>query len=59
MPKHIDGQKLEQETLILEEAGMYLRKERYGLRVQYDKQLFRLRFFKQALELSRERLVSV
>ena len=59
MPKHIDGQKLEQETLVLEEAGMYLRRKRDGLQVRHDKQLSRLRFFEQALDLSRERLVSV
>jgi hypothetical protein len=57
--KHPDGQKLEQDNLVLKEAGAHLRKERDGLQVRHDKQLFRLRFFEQALELSRERLVSV
>ncbi|CRL31159.1 unnamed protein product [Penicillium camemberti] len=57
--KHIDGQKLEQDNLILKEAGAYLRKERDSLQVRHDKQLSRLRFFEQALDLSRERLVSV
>jgi hypothetical protein len=57
--KHIDGQKLEQDNLVLKEASAHLRKERDGLQFRHDKQLFRLRFFEQALELSRERLVSV
>ncbi|KAJ5202887.1 hypothetical protein N7449_004966 [Penicillium cf. viridicatum] len=57
--KHIDGQKLEQDNLALKEAGTHLRKERDGLQVRHDKQLARLRFFEQALELSRERLVRV
>ncbi|CAG8295812.1 unnamed protein product, partial [Penicillium salamii] len=57
--KHIDGQKLEQDNLALKEAGTHLRKERDGLQVRHDKQLSRLRFFDQALELSRERLVRV
>ena len=59
MSKQIDGQKLEQDNLILKEAGAYLRKERDSLQVRHDKQLSRLRFFEQALDLSRERLVSV
>jgi hypothetical protein len=57
--KHIDGQKLEQDNLVLKEAGANLRKERDSLQVRHDKQLSRLRFFEQALEVSRERLVSV
>jgi hypothetical protein len=57
--KHLDGQKLEQENLVLKEAGTHLRKERDGLQVRHDKQLSRLRFYEQALELSRERLISV
>ncbi|CAG8080653.1 unnamed protein product [Penicillium salamii] len=57
--KHIDGQKLEQENFVLKEAGTHLRQKRDGLQVRYDKQLFRLRFFEQALDLSRERLASV
>ncbi|CAG7966566.1 unnamed protein product [Penicillium salamii] len=57
--KHIDGQKLRQENLDLEEAGAHLRKERDSLQVRHDKQLSRLRFFEQALESSRERLVNV
>ncbi|CAG8217176.1 unnamed protein product [Penicillium nalgiovense] len=57
--KHIDGQKLEQDNLILKEAGAQLRKERDLLQLCHDKQLSRLRFFEQALELSRERLSSV
>ncbi|KAJ5037716.1 hypothetical protein NUH16_011315 [Penicillium rubens] len=57
--KHVDGQKLEQDNLALKEAGTHLRKERDGLQVRHDKQLSRLRFFEQALELSRERLVRV
>ena len=57
--KQIDGQKLEQDKLVLKEAGTHLSKERDGLQVRHDKQLSRLRFFEQALELSRKRLVSV
>jgi hypothetical protein len=57
--KHIDSQKLEQENLLSKEVGAHLRKERDGLQVRYDKQLFQQRFFEQAVELSRERLVSV
>jgi hypothetical protein len=57
--KHVDGEKLEQENLVLKEAGTHLRKERDGLQVRHDKQLSRLRFYEQALELSRERLISV
>lgn len=57
--KHIDGEKLVQDNLVLKEAGTHLRKKRDGLQVRRDKQLSRLRFFEQALELSRERLVSV
>ncbi|CAG7947638.1 unnamed protein product [Penicillium salamii] len=57
--KHIGGEKLEQRNLALKEAGTHLRKERDGLQVRHDKQLSWLRFFEQALELSRERLTSV
>ncbi|CAG8275481.1 unnamed protein product [Penicillium olsonii] len=57
--KHIDGEKLEQDNLVLKETGTHLRKERDGLQVRHDKQLSRLRFFEQALELSREKLISV
>jgi hypothetical protein len=57
--KHIDSQKLEQENLLLKEAGTHLRQKRDGLQVRYDKQLARLRFVEQALDLARERLVSV
>ena len=59
MSKHIDGEKLEQDNLVLKEAGTLLRKERDGLQLRHDKQLSRLRFFEQALELSREKLISV
>ena len=58
MSKHIDGQKLEQSNR-MKESGTDLRKERDGLQLRQDKQLFRLRFSEQALELSRERLISV
>ena len=57
--KHINGQKLEQSNQNLKEAGTYLRKERDGLQLRHDKQLARLRFFGQALESSRERLISL
>jgi hypothetical protein len=57
--KHIDGQKLEQDNLVLKEAGAHLGKERDILQVRHDKQLSRLRVFEQALESSRERLISV
>ncbi|CAG8875843.1 unnamed protein product [Penicillium salamii] len=57
--KHIDGENLEQGNLFLKEAGTHLRKERGGLQLRHDKQLSRLRFFEQALELSREKLISV
>ncbi|CAG7983673.1 unnamed protein product [Penicillium salamii] len=57
--KHIDGEKLEQDNLVLKETGTHPRKERDGLQVRHDKQLSRLRFFEQALELSREKLISV
>ncbi|KAJ5037139.1 hypothetical protein NUH16_005022 [Penicillium rubens] len=57
--KHIDGQKLEQDNLVLKEAGAHLEKERDILQVRHDKQLSRLRVFEQALESSRERLISV
>ncbi|CAG7950661.1 unnamed protein product [Penicillium salamii] len=57
--KHIDGQKLEQENLVLKEAGTHLRQKRDGFQLRHEKQLSRLRFFEQALDLSRERLVSV
>ncbi|KAJ5862975.1 hypothetical protein N7455_007043 [Penicillium solitum] len=57
--KHINGQRLEQENLLLEEAGAHLRKKRDGLKLRHDKQLARLRFLEQALDSSRERLVSV
>jgi hypothetical protein len=59
MSKHMDGQKLQQSNQILQEAGAHLRKKRDHLQVRHDKQLSRLRFFEQALELSRKRLVSV
>jgi hypothetical protein len=59
MSKHIDGQKLQQSNQILQEAGAHLRKKRDHLQVRHDKQLSRLRFFEQALDLSRKRLVSV
>jgi hypothetical protein len=57
--KKIDGQKLEQDNLVLKGAGTDLRKERDGLQLRHDKQLSRLRFFDQALESSRERPISV
>jgi hypothetical protein len=57
--KHIDGNKLEQDNLVLKEAGVHLRKERDCLQLRHDKQLSRLRFSEQALESSRERLTSV
>jgi hypothetical protein len=57
--KHIDGQELQQSNQILREAGPHLRKERDGLQLRHDKQLARLRFFGQALESSRERLISL
>ncbi|CAG8160898.1 unnamed protein product, partial [Penicillium salamii] len=57
--KHIDGQKLEQENMVLKEADTNLRQKRDGLQTRHDKQLSRLRFFEQALELSREKLISV
>ncbi|KAK9847490.1 hypothetical protein MYU51_018643 [Penicillium brevicompactum] len=38
--KHIDFEKLEQEHLVVKEAGTHLRKERDGLQVRHDKQLF-------------------
>ena len=59
MSKHIDGENLEQGNLVLKEAGTHLRKERDGLQLRHNKQLSRLRFFEQALELSREKLTSV
>jgi hypothetical protein len=59
MSKHIDGEKLEQRNLALKEVGTHLKNERDGLQVRHDKQLSRLRFFEQALELSRERLISL
>ncbi|KAK9847929.1 hypothetical protein MYU51_017399 [Penicillium brevicompactum] len=37
--KHIDGKKLEQDNLVLKEAGTHMRKERDGLQVRHDKQL--------------------
>ncbi|KAI1828849.1 hypothetical protein DTO027I6_10225 [Penicillium roqueforti] len=57
--KHIDGQELQQSNQILREAGTHPRKERDGLQLCHDKQLDRLRFFEQALESSRERLISL
>jgi hypothetical protein len=57
--KHIDGQKLQQSNQILKEARTHLRKERVGLQPHHEKQLARLRFFEQALESSRERLISL
>ena len=57
--KHIDVQKIDQGNEILKEAGTYLRKKRDGLQLHHEKQLARLRFFGQALESSRERLISL
>jgi hypothetical protein len=57
--KHIDVQRIDQSNEILKEAGTYLRKERDGLQLHHEKQLARLRFFGQALESSRERLISL
>ncbi|CAG8125826.1 unnamed protein product [Penicillium nalgiovense] len=57
--KHIDGENLEQGNLVLKEAGTHLRKKRDGFQVRHDKQVYQLCFFEQALESSRERLVSV
>ena len=59
LSKHIDGQKLEQSNRILKEAGTHPRKESDGLQLRHDKQLSRLHFFEQVLELSQERLISV
>lgn len=57
--KQINGQKLEQENLLLEEAGAHLRKKKDGLQLRHDKQLARLHFLEQALDSSRRKLVSV
>jgi hypothetical protein len=57
--KHIDGEKLQQDNLVLKEAGAHLRKEGDSLEARHDKQLYRLCFFEQALKSSRERLVSL
>ena len=57
--KHIDGEKLEQDNLLLKQTGMQLRKQREGLQLRHDKQLSRLRFFEQALGSSRDRLTGV
>ena len=57
--KHIDGENLEQGNLALKEAGTQLRQKTDGLQVRRDKQLSRLRFTEQALNMSRERLTSV
>jgi hypothetical protein len=57
--KHIDGQELQQSNQIPREAGTHLRKERDGLQLHHMKQVARLRFFEQALESSRERLVNL
>lgn len=54
MSKYINGKKLEQDDLVLKEAGAYIRKERDGLQVHYDKEPSRLHFFKQILESSWE-----
>ncbi|CAG7975774.1 unnamed protein product [Penicillium salamii] len=40
--KQIDDHKLELDNLFLKEAGTHLRKERDGLQLRHDKQLFRL-----------------
>ena len=53
----MDGEKLEQDNLVLKEAGTHLRKERDDLQVRHDKQISRLRFTEQALNSSRERLL--
>lgn len=42
--KHIDGQKLERENLVLKEAGAHQRKVRDGFQLRHDKQLSRLRY---------------
>jgi hypothetical protein len=57
--KHVDGQKLQQSNQSLKGADTYLREERDGLQLHHEKQLARLRFFGQALESSRERLISL
>ncbi|KAI1829132.1 hypothetical protein DTO027I6_9952 [Penicillium roqueforti] len=57
--KHIDGEKLEQSNQILKEASINLSKERDSLQLHHEKQLVRQRFFGQALESSRERLISL
>ena len=59
VPKHLDGEKLEQNNQILREANMHLGNERDGLQLRHDEQLSRLRCFEQALESSRERLIGV
>jgi hypothetical protein len=57
--KHINGQKLEQSNNILKEASTQLTTERDVPQLRHEKQLSQLRSFEQALELSRERLISV
>lgn len=57
--KQIHGQKLEQRIQIVKEAGTHLSKEGDGLQLRHDKQLFRLRFLEQALELFRDRVIRV
>lgn len=59
MFKHIDGEKLEQSNRSLKEDGTRLRNERDSLQRHYEKKLAQLRFFEQAVESSRERLVSL
>ena len=57
--KHIDNQKLQQSNQSLKEANTHLRKERDSLRLHHEKQVARLRFFEQAFESSRERVINL
>ncbi|CAG8902396.1 unnamed protein product [Penicillium egyptiacum] len=57
--KHIGGEMLEQSNQKLKESSMNLSNKRDGLQLRHDKQLSQLRHFEQALEPSRERLISL
>ncbi|OGE46378.1 hypothetical protein PENARI_c326G12415, partial [Penicillium arizonense] len=58
VPRHLNGQDVDQKSQLSKEASINPSKERNGLQLPHEQQL-RLLSFEQALEMSRERLTVV
>lgn len=58
VPRHLNGEDVDQKSQLSKEASINPSKERNGLQLPHEQQL-RLPSFEQALEMSRERLTVV